>query len=400
MNPLINFGNLKIDAYKYAIQGNILLGTRSAGKTTAGKFLAESLMDLNIPVIIIDPISKWRFMQEKNPNNPNGKSYPVIVVGKGGDVELSPETIENVVMIALKNRSSLVIDLFDADILEYWDEIVTTIVKTLLYKNEQYGLRHIIFEEASEFIHQYGKKTQSSEWIERLVRLSGNVKVGALFINQNSESISKAVVKLCDGRIIGRQTEKNSIDTIRKWLSGGGVENAAEVSETLPGLGAGQFWVWSTSDNKPVLNQFPDIKSLHPSRHDISYNDVKTPVDVNEVLSQMNFKEEITYIQPKPAFNAPIFTKEEKPVEIELPDIDILELTTYEKNIGYVAGKTPFANSNVRSTIDGLVKKGYTIYGEYPFQLRNPSNNKTFGLNSDIERKYAKLITKLVAQNT
>jgi len=397
MNPVISIGKSQINAYQFAVQGNIILGTRGAGKTTAGKFLAESLMDLNIPIVVIDPISKWKFLKESNSNNPAGKSYPVIVVGNGGDVELSPNTIENVMRVALRNRASVVIDLFDPSILEYWDEIVTKIVKVLLYENEQYGLRHVFFEEASEFIHQNGKKTEASVWIERLVRLSGNVKVGTSFINQNAESISKAVVKLCDGRIVGRQTEKNSIDMARKWLAGSGVSNAVEISETLPTLKAGEFWIWSTSDNNPMLVQIPDIKSLHPSRNDMNYMDVKEMGDMSSILNEMNYKEEITFpVYEKPVIKEYVLPELQQEPEVMLPEINLELLSAYDRNIVMLANRTPFGSGTVKSTIDTIVKKGYIVYKANPYWLQTPDGSKTFGLNSETERRYAKIITELV----
>jgi len=75
MRPTINFGNTQIDAFEYAVNGNVLLATRGGGKTTAFKFIAESLMDINIPVIILDPVGKSRYLKNANPNNQNGKGY-------------------------------------------------------------------------------------------------------------------------------------------------------------------------------------------------------------------------------------------------------------------------------------------------------------------------------------
>lgn len=393
MNPLINLGNTQIDAYQYAIQGNVILGTRSAGKTHTGKYIAESLMDLSIPVVVIDPISKWRYMRDSNPNNPNGKSYPIIIVGKDGDVELSPDTIEDVMRVALQTRSSIVIDLFDKDILDMWDEIVSKIFKLLLYENEPFGLRHVFLEEASEFVHQQNKKTESSIWIEKLVRLSGNVKTGISLINQNPESISKNILKLCDGRIVGRQTEKNSIDMAKKWLAGAGVENATEISQTLPNLKSGQFWVWSTNDNNPVLTTIPDIKSLHPSRNTMGRMDTQAGESLSSVLDRMNLLN-----SNKPENLSPVdYVKQAEEIindaypEIEI-SIDVNCLGYFEKNTFVTAHKTPYGTSTVADTIDGLIRQGYTIYNDALGYLQNENTGRVFTLNSKLENSYAKLI--------
>ena len=396
-NPTIDFENLKIDAFQFAVQGSLLLATRGAGKTTAFKFIAESLMDVNVPVIIIDPVGKSRYLKFPNPNNIGGKSYPVIVVGKDGDVVLSADTIEDVIRVALQTRSSVVVDLFDIEIMDQWDEIVTKIVKLLLFENGLYGLRSIIFEEASEFVHQQGKKTQASEWIERLVRYSGNCKVGVILVNQNSESLSKNVVKLCDGRILGRQTEINTIETIRKSLSKAGIENTNEIVESLPSLQSGEFWVWQGASNHLVKAKIPDIKSLHPSRNSMNAQDTQAGDSIDSVLERMsvltpNIQGEISiddYV---------LYTTQT--LNNEYPEIDISydesKLNFIDKHTINRAKSTPYGSNTVKETIDELISHGYTIFHPVFRYIECQYTGKHFGLSGSVEYNYAKfLIGKL-----
>ncbi len=364
MNDTINFGNVKVNAFQYAVQGNVILGTRGAGKTFTGKFIAESLMDCDIPVTIIDPIGVWRHMKNANPTNENGKAYKVIVIGKNGDVELHPATIENIIRIALRTRSSVVIDLFDVEIIEFWDEIVSKVLSILMYENLKYGLRHLIVEEASEFVHQQGKKTLSSVIAERLIRLSGNVKVGVTFINQNAESISKAIVKLCDGRIIGRQTEKNSLDMVKKWLAGAAVSNAEQIASSLPSLSSGNFYVWNVNDNNPLLVKVPMIRSSHPSRNTVTELDRKPADSFETVLEMMASvsivkKESIDtdyYITENSAQNESqivIFSNWESCLDGDMQnEIDYRAMT--------IALKTVYGTTTVKNFVDGIVSQGYT----------------------------------------
>lgn len=363
MKNTINFGNTMIDAFKYGVQGNVILGTRSAGKTFTGKYIAESLMDCDIAVTIIDPIGVWRHMQEANPNNDNGKAYKVIVVGKDGDIELHPSTIEHVMRIALKTRSSVVIDLFDVSIIEYWDEIVDKVLSVLLYENKNYGLRHLIVEEASEFIHQQGKKTPASVIAERLTRLSGNVKVGATFINQNAESMSKAVLKLCDGRIIGRQTEKNSLDMVRNWLWAAGVSNADEIAKSLPVLESGEFYVWNVNNNNPIKVKVPMIRSSHPSRNTITELDRKPADDFDTVVGMMN---EISF-QKQGNIDTTLIVENilsEKSDIVIFTDWQYLKTSdSLQDRLDYAlsekARKTVYGATTVKSFVDRVVTNGY-----------------------------------------
>lgn len=281
----INLGTVSISATQYAVRRNVILGTAGSGKTHAGKFVAENLMDAGIPVVVIDPLGNWRGLNTCKDSN--ATPYNIVVVGKDGDVALDVDTIEDVMRMALVNRLSLVIDLYDRDNLDNWHEIVSKVMTVLLYENKEYGLRHVIIEEAAEFIHQQGKKTESSIAIERVARMAGNVKVGMTFINQTSEQLSKAVLKLCDGKMLGRQTESNTINTIRKWLGESGVANSKEIAEGLPSLKAGEFWVWSTDDTQPTLTKVPDIKTVHPSRNVVTAQDVTHGDNKADVVSTM-----------------------------------------------------------------------------------------------------------------
>jgi hypothetical protein len=376
-----------ITIHQYAVQGNIILGTRGAGKTTTAKFFAEQLMEANIPVVIIDPIGNWKHLREPNPSSSNGTGYPVILAGKGGDIEISSATVVDVMKTVMEERASIVFDLFDVDLLPQWDEIVTKIIKTLLYHNHLYGLRHIFIEEASEFVHQYGKKTNASVWIERLVRLSGNVKVGATFINQNPESISKSIVKLCDGRVIGRQTEKNSINMAKKWFQGGGVSNGAEISETLPGLGAGEFWVWSTG-NDPVKVQIPNIRSNHPSRNDLSVTDLSPASPLGDVISKLTSIKKKSYAPIRVDVSSTYSgVGVDEKVSFVLPDI--VPLNAYEVSVINMAQTASFGSSTVAEFINKAYTLGYIFWdGLY---ISTQEGNRV-SLHSNIEKEYANIV--------
>jgi hypothetical protein len=405
MNPTINLGKISIDAYKFAVNANAILGTRNAGKTYTGKYIAESLIDINIPIIFLDPVGRARYMQQANPNNPNGKSYPVIVVGKNADVELSLDTIESVIMMALETRSSLIIDLYDKDFDETKDEIVAKICETLYFQNEKYGLRTLIVEESADFLGQTSKKTIASTWLTKLTRYSGNFKLGVVFINQNAESLSKEVLKLCKGMLIGIQNETNSIKMIRKWLAGGGVKNSDEISETLPNLTSGQFWVWATylESNVPVLTKIPMIRSNHPSREDIGIEDVLPSESTMSVIEKMN---NITTAESVEITESEIFgyitqkfgQSEDSGIEI---NIDENSLGFADMRTLLSARTTGYGSGTVEETVNTLVKNGYTIYNDVFGYLQSENTSKTFVLNSSVEKTYAKLaIQNLVRQNT
>lgn len=404
INSQINLGEISIDGYKFAVNANAILGTRNAGKTYTGKYIAESLMDINVPVIILDPVGRWRYMNQENPDNQNGKSYPVIVVGKNADVELSLDTIENVIMMALQTRSSIVIDLYDKEYAEIKNEVVAVICEKLFYENEKHGLRTLIVEESADFLGQTSKKTIASVWLEQLTRYSGNVKLGVVFINQNAESLSKAVLKLCKGMIVGIQNESNSINMVRKWFSDGGVANPEVVSKSLPCLTSGQFWVWATylETSIPVLTKIPLIRSYHPSRETITENDIRPAENFNSVISMMNSATQnkkyqtISYSFPKLDFGN-FEVSEEKAFEI-FTDWESLG-SDWESRRDYVvmnqAKNNCYGNSTVKNMVENLVKKGYKRFISMGDGIgRLESETFYYNLHGKIECDFAEVLVR------
>lgn len=165
------------EATTYASQGNALLGIRDSGKTVTAEGLAERLMDGGIPITVIDPIGRWRFLRVPG----KGKGYPVVVAGGAdGDLPLTPQNAESLIRAAMQN------------------------------------------EEAAEFAPQRVAPGQGQVYaeIEKLARMGGNALLGYTLINQRAEEVNKAVLELCDTLILHRQKGRNSLTALSKLVDG------------------------------------------------------------------------------------------------------------------------------------------------------------------------------------
>lgn len=129
------------EATTYASQGNAILGIRDSGKTVTAEGLAERLMDGGIPITVIDPIGRWRFLRVPG----KGKGYPVVVAGGAdGDLPLTPQNAESLIRAAMQNRISIVFDLYEMDISKAdWRRICEAVVRTMLYENKRYAGHHV-----------------------------------------------------------------------------------------------------------------------------------------------------------------------------------------------------------------------------------------------------------------
>ena len=91
---------LRISEQEYANQGNAILGIRDSGKSYTATWLAERLLDADIPFVAFDPIGVWRNL--KLPGK--GKGYEVVVAGDGGDLPLTPESAPEIVRAAMRGK--------------------------------------------------------------------------------------------------------------------------------------------------------------------------------------------------------------------------------------------------------------------------------------------------------
>lgn len=287
----ITFGKLKINIAQYASQGNAILGIRGSGKTYTGTYLAEKIMDAGIPIVVFDPIGVWRFLRVgKN----GGKAYPVVVAGgEHGDLPLTPESAPEILRAAMQGGVSIVFDLYSMDLSKAdWKRIVQKCLRVLLYENKNYGLRHVIIEEAAEFCPQMVRGDEGMVFaeVQKLARMGGNAQLGYTLINQRAEEVNKSVLELCDGLFLHRQKGRNSLNAIVKWLDVGSKADGAKIAQDIAVLPPGECYAWAAEEASPVRIKIPAKKTFHPDRKAMQSGKAETPkpMDVSAFVSKMS----------------------------------------------------------------------------------------------------------------
>jgi hypothetical protein len=277
---------VNIEAIDYASQGNAILGIRDSGKTYTATYLAEQLLENNIPFIAFDPIGVWRYLKVGK----NGKGFPVVVAGDNGDLPLTPESAPNIVRAAMQENVSLVIDLYSMSLSKSdWKKIVESCIRLLLYENKPHGLRHVFIEEASEFVPQVVRPEDGRVYaeIEKLARMGGNASLGYTLINQRAEQVNKAVLELCDCLFLHRQKGRHSLVALGKWLDVADTSNSKEIINSLPSLEQGECWVWMQGSHDPKKVKMPEKKTVHPDRKNPLKVTSGVTADVSTFVSRM-----------------------------------------------------------------------------------------------------------------
>lgn len=166
-----------------------LLGKSGSGKTNALFVLAEEVLSLGVPLLVIDPMSAFKNLRQL--------PYPVIVVGPrpSTDVRL---TLDNAPALAewfFKERVSLVIDMAmyeDAEGKEIVVAFLERFWRMVLTQDEDAALQPyaIIVDEAHEFVPQ-GARTPTAKLLKDVAKRGRQLNVSVFSATQRAASVDK-----------------------------------------------------------------------------------------------------------------------------------------------------------------------------------------------------------------
>lgn len=221
-----------------------ILGKRGSGKTTTARVLTEELLDVGLPVVVMDPTGVWWGLRSSADGNHAGHQV-VIFGGDHADVPLLETSGTVVADVIVDRRIPAVLDLsllsksaarrFAADLLER------------LYHRNRAPL-HVVVDEADMFAPQ--RTPQGSERLlgamNDLVRRGRVRGLGVTLITQRPAVLNKDVLTQAEVLVAMRLIGARDRAAISEWIEAqASVEAAREVISSLPGLPVGTAWVWS-----------------------------------------------------------------------------------------------------------------------------------------------------------
>lgn len=290
--------DLSIPLMDYATQATAALGIKGSGKSQDMGFMAEQLMVAGIPITVLDPAGVWQYLKVPG----RGQGFPVVVVGgEHPDFPLAEHTIEDITRAAMKEGISIVVDLFTSRPSKaVIRQVVLKCVETMFYENKKHGVRHVIIEEAAEFLPQRVMADHARVYgaLEQLVRVGGNCSLGVTMINPRAENLNKDVLELCDYIFLHRQRGRRSLKNLDDWFEMSGLDADQVdkiIAETML-FTAGQCWFLSRDSANPTKVQMPLKQSFHPDRKNpqAEHKAVARTVDV------ATFVEKLKSALPKP----------------------------------------------------------------------------------------------------
>jgi hypothetical protein len=267
--------NLQIPA-QFALQVLAILAKRGAGKTYAADVIAEEMLKIGMPIVVIDGMgTHWGLRVAVDENQKpitNKPGMPVVVFGgEHADLQLVPEKASLIARSIVQSGISAVIDISQLS-KNKSRRIVGDFLYELYRLNKNYGTRHVFIEESDQWAPQKapGDVAYSLGAVDEIVRRGGNFNIGCTLITQRSAVLNKDVLTQADCLIVLRTLAPQDKKAIQAWVEEMTDQRSRELAkwyDSLKELRDGEAWVWHP--DKPVIFKrvvFRKRETLHATR--------------------------------------------------------------------------------------------------------------------------------------
>jgi hypothetical protein len=223
-----------------------ILAIRGVGKTYTASVLAEEMLDVGTPTVVIDPTGAWWGLKSSHDGKKAG--FPVVVFGGDhADLPLEETAGETIATAIVEQQFSAVIDLSHLR-KGATSRFMSDFAETLYRLNRE--PLHLIVDEADAVAPQRPQANEARMLgaMEDIVRRGRIRGLGCTLITQRPAVINKSVLTQCEMLVMLRLTHPRDLAPVREWIEAHStVERAASILDTLPSLPRGEAWFWCPS---------------------------------------------------------------------------------------------------------------------------------------------------------
>ena len=217
-----------------------VVGQKRTGKTSSAVVLVEEASAAGAVFAVIDPTGAWLGLRTSADGN--GSGLDCIVMGKGGDVPLSPDAGRVVARLVVDDGYSVVCNLWRVP-REEQIRFVADFSEELLELGRKRAIT-VVYDEAPRFVPQGGAKLAEDGprcrlAVTEVVTQGGAQGIGSILIAQRMSAIHKDVLEQTETLIVHRLKGNNDRGAIKGWLEEAGTE-AGSLIEAVPTLRQGQ----------------------------------------------------------------------------------------------------------------------------------------------------------------
>ena len=237
----------KLLAHKLAVQGN-----SGSGKSWLLRTLLEGTHG-QVQHLVIDPEGEYRTLREVFDD--------YLILGKEGDIEVTPESVGAAVRTLVPAGANLILDLSDYGE-EERDAICAAAVASLMALKRQAG-RHllVVCDEVQTLAPQSASSGASLSALTDLALRGRKRGFGLVISTQRLAMVNKNLLAMCSNRLFGLTTLGNDLRRAAEELG----FNARERSR-LKTLSPGEFFAFGPAVSQEVVKvRSAPVLSTHPT---------------------------------------------------------------------------------------------------------------------------------------
>ena len=219
-----------------------ITGKSGAGKSNSSNVIAEELLELGLPFVIVDVDGEYWGLKDR---------YAIQRAGRGEevDVDLSFETIPDLVGLVLDETTPLILDLAEVPE-EETDDLLEEFVRRLFDRENDVRKPCLLFvEELHEFLPQRGGHDDLATLLIRVAKRGRKRGLGMCGMSQRPAAVDKDFITQCDWIVWHRLTWENDVSVVSQILG-------SEAAKDVQRLDTGEALVMTDWDEEVTRVQF------------------------------------------------------------------------------------------------------------------------------------------------
>lgn len=259
-----------------------ILAKKRSGKTYLAMVMAEQLLKLDLPFVVVDPTGVWGGLRSLANGEPS--PYEILTLGgQRGQWPLATNSGEKVAdLIVAEWPRPMILDL-SAMVPEDQHFFVYHLCTRIYLINKKPV--HFFFDEADEFAPQssdgnYKFQRRCLSAVDRFVRRGGVKGLGSTLITQRPAVLNKNVLSQVGRVIVLHMVAPHDIEAVEDWMRTV-VTNARDRTSclsTLPGLRPGEaFAITNGAGTVPLIKFMTRAKETYDSSRTPTMDEMVLP---------------------------------------------------------------------------------------------------------------------------
>ena len=254
-------------------------GKSGSGKSNTASVIAEELLELDLPMLIIDTDGEYYGLKER---------YEMLHVGAGDlcDVQVSPTHAQRIATLALEENVPVILDVSEYLDVDDARQLIHGVVKTLFVREKKEKKPFMLLvEECHEYLPESGGLDEVGEILLQVAKRGRKRGLGLCGMSQRPAAVDKDFITQCDWLVWHRLTWENDTKVVGRFLDN-------EYAEMVEGLNDGEAILVTDWDEQVTRVQFRRKKTFDagatPGLEDVERPDFRSiSSDLEEELSNL-----------------------------------------------------------------------------------------------------------------